>query len=63
MMTQAANGKYNSLISEMKASARKHPDSSVRVPYSYMIAVEDRLSRFLRRMTSNEAVEDDTSVR
>jgi hypothetical protein len=63
MMTQAANGKYNSLISEMKASARKHPESSVRVPYSFMIAVEDRLSRFLRRMTSNEAVEDDTSVR
>lgn len=63
MMTQAANSKYNSLISELKASARKHPDSSVKVPYSYMIAVEDRLSRFLRRMTSNEAVDDNTSVR
>jgi hypothetical protein len=53
MMTQSANNSYNSLISNIKLNVRKHPDSSVRVPYTYMIAVEDRLGRFLRRMESN----------
>jgi hypothetical protein len=53
MMTQSVNNSYNTLISNIKLNARKHPDSSVRVPYTYMIAVEDRLSRFLRRMESD----------
>ncbi len=64
MMTQAANNSYNTLIADLKANVRKHPDSSVRVPYSYMIAVEDRLGRFLRRITSdNAAPEENQSVR
>ncbi len=50
MMTQAGNNNYNVLISTTKLNKRKHPDSTVRQPYSYMISVEDRLSRFLRRM-------------
>lgn len=50
-MTQAGNINYNTLIANIKQKDRKHPDSSVREPYTYMIAVEDRLSRFLRRMT------------
>ncbi len=54
MMTQAGNINYNTLISNTKQNLRKHPDSSVRVPYTYMIAVEDRLARFLRRMTSTD---------
>ncbi len=58
MMTQAGNNNYNTLISNIKPNARKHPQSSVRVPYTYMIAVEDRLSRFLRRMTSNNDESD-----
>ncbi len=54
MMTQSGNNNYNTLIANTKLNERKHPDSSVRKPYTYMIAVEDRLSRFLARMTGNE---------
>jgi len=58
LMTQAGNLNYNTFISQIKASARKHPDASVRVPYTYMIAVEDRLPRFLQRMQSDNPAED-----
>jgi hypothetical protein len=51
MMTQSGNNGYNTLIANMKLSQRKHPDSSVRQPYTYMISVEDRLGKFLQRMT------------
>lgn len=55
MMTQAGNNAYNTLIANIKPNLRKHPDSSLRQPYSYMITVEDRLSRFLQRMTGPPA--------
>jgi hypothetical protein len=58
MMTQAGNNSYNSIIANTKLNDRKHPDSSMRVPYTYMIAVEDRLGRFLRRMTSVNVEEE-----
>ena len=58
MMTQSGNNGYNSLITGIKIRDRRHPDSSTRVPYTYMIAVEDRLERFIRRMTSNENMDD-----
>jgi len=54
MMTQAGNNSYNTLIANTKLNLRKHPDSSVKTPYTYMISVEDRLGRFLRRMTEAE---------
>jgi hypothetical protein len=57
-MTQSSNSAYNSLITNIKINDRKHPDASVRVPYTYMIAAEGRLQSFLRRMTSDEPVED-----
>jgi hypothetical protein len=57
MMTQSGNNSYNSIIAKTKLNDRKHPDSSVKVPYTYMIAVEDRLGRFLQRM-SDIKVED-----
>jgi len=57
MMAQAGNLSFNTLLSNLKLKDRKHPDSSVRVPYTYMIAVEDRLGRFLRRM-AGEVVEE-----
>jgi hypothetical protein len=53
MMAQAGNNSFNTIVSTTKLNDRKHPDSSVRVPYTYMIAVDDRLSRFLRRMASD----------
>jgi hypothetical protein len=57
MMAQAGNIDFNTLLSSIKIKDRRHPDSSVRVPYTYMIAVEDRLDRFLRRMAGEEDVE------
>jgi hypothetical protein len=53
MMTQSGNNGYNTIISATKMNDRKHPQSSVRVPYTYMIAVEDRLGKFLQRMSGN----------
>ena len=50
-MAQAGNIEFNRLISDIKLKDRKHPESSTRVPYTYMVAVEDRLTRFLRRMS------------
>jgi hypothetical protein len=59
MMAQAGNIDFNTLLSSIKIKDRRHPNSSVRMPYTYMIAVEDRLSRFLRRMAGEEDVEPD----
>lgn len=58
LMTQSGNSAYNSLITNIKINDRKHPESSIRVPYTYMISAEGRLQSFLRRMTSDEPVED-----
>ncbi|HLP72857.1 MAG TPA: hypothetical protein VK155_08150, partial [Bacteroidales bacterium] len=63
MMTQSGNNSYNALISDMKANARKDPNSSVRVPYSYMIAAETQLRRFLRRMESDAPQAENDAVR
>jgi len=60
MMTQAGNNNYNTIIAKTKLSDRKHPESSTRVPYTYMIAVEDRLSKFLQRISDNK--EEDNSI-
>ena len=57
MMAQAGNIEFNRLISSLKLRDRKHPDDTERKPYTYMIAVEDRLDRFLRRMAGTEEVE------
>jgi hypothetical protein len=58
MMAQAGNLEFNNLISTIKLKDRQHPESSMRVPYTYMIAVEDRLGKFLRRMQEGGAEED-----
>jgi hypothetical protein len=54
MMAQAGNNSFNTILANTKLNDRKHPQSSIRVPYTYMIAVEDRLGRFLRRMTDDK---------
>jgi hypothetical protein len=59
MMTQSGNNEYNTKISTLKLNDRKDPKSSIRVPYTYMISVEDRLPKFLRRMTRDEEEEPD----
>jgi hypothetical protein len=53
MMTQSGNNNYNTIIAKTKLNERKDPLSSTKVPYIYMIAVEDRLGRFLQRMSDN----------
>jgi hypothetical protein len=58
MMTISGNNSFNTIITNTKLNNRKHPDSSTKVPYTYMIAVEDRLGRFLRRMASDNAEEE-----
>jgi hypothetical protein len=60
MMAQAGSTDFNSILANMKLKDRRHPDSSTRVPYTYMIAVEDRLGRFLRRMAGE--VQEEPSV-
>jgi len=58
LMTQSGNIDYNTLISTIKLKDRRHPESSVRVPYTYMISVEDRLPRFLQRMESEQEIDE-----
>ena len=53
LMAQAANNTFNATLADTKVKDRKDPNSTVRMPYSYMIAVEDRLKKFLRRITSD----------
>jgi hypothetical protein len=62
LMAQANNGTFNTILSTTKQKERKHPDATVRKPYTYMIAVEDRLGKFLQRMTT-DMVEDSSSNR
>ena len=57
-MTQSGNNNYNTSIAKIKLNDRKHPESSSKVPYTYMIAVEDRLGRFLQRMSNNKPEDD-----
>jgi hypothetical protein len=54
MMANAGNSDFNKLLSSLKLKDKKHPDSSDKIPYTYMIAPEDRLGRFLRRMSGEE---------
>jgi hypothetical protein len=60
MMTQSGNNSYNTIIVKTKMNERKDPESTAKVPYSYMIAVGDRLTKFLQRMSDNKA--EDNSV-
>ncbi|HEX7492975.1 MAG TPA: hypothetical protein VF346_02055, partial [Bacteroidales bacterium] len=58
MMTQSGNNNFNTIIAKTKQNDRKDPESSLKVPYTYMLAVEDRLGRFLQRMSNNKPEDD-----
>lgn len=58
MMTQSGNNNFNTVIAKTKTNDRKDPQSSAKVSYIYMSAVEDRLAKFLQRMTENKADDD-----
>jgi hypothetical protein len=62
LMTQAGNNNYNTIITSTKQSERKHPDATIRIPYTYMISVENRVQRFIQRMQSDK-VEDQPANR
>ena len=53
-MAQSGNNSFNALLTSLKEKERKDPRSSVKVQYSFMIAVEDRLNRFLKRMAGED---------
>ena len=59
MMAQAGNIDFNTLLTSIKIKDRRYPDSSVKMSYTYMVAVEDRLEKFLRRMAGEEEAEPD----
>jgi hypothetical protein len=61
MMTQSGNYEYNGLIGKIKLNDRKDPRSSLRIPYTYMISVEDRLGKFLQRMSDVNPAEESQS--
>jgi hypothetical protein len=63
MMTQSSNLSYNTLIANIKQNDRKHPDSNTRNPYTYMISVENRVERFLSRMTGGDEAEEEAPLR
>ncbi len=54
MMSKSSNSYFNNVVTNTKESNRKHPEATGRVPYTYVIAADDRLKRFLRRMTGEE---------
>jgi hypothetical protein len=60
LMVQAGNSNFNTLIKTLKLKDRKHPEATVRLPYTYMIASEDRLGKFLKRMASDSPEETPT---
>ena len=58
MMSLSSNRAYDDILSNLKESARKHPESTARTPYKYMIGVQDRLNRFMQRMKGRSQEED-----
>ena len=62
-MVYSGNNNFNNLIAGQKAKARRHPGSSNRRPYSYMISSQDRLMRFIQKMmTGNEDNENEQQI-
>ena len=62
LMALSGNNNFNTILREEKLKDRKHPDNTVRLPYTYMVGVQDRLDNFLRRMErppDDEFIEDD----
>jgi hypothetical protein len=50
MMVLSSNPAFNSLVSSARQRTRRIPKKISKEPYSYMLAADDRLRRFLRRL-------------
>jgi len=37
-------------LTEERTGDRRHPDHSIRTPYTYMVGIQERLDNFLERM-------------
>jgi hypothetical protein len=57
-MTLSGNNAYNSLITDLKLKERRHPKSTTRVPYTYMISLHERYQNFIRRMSTSDIIDD-----
>ncbi len=58
LMTLSGNNAYNSLITDLKLKERRHPKSTTRVPYTYMISLHERYQNFIRRMSTSDIIDD-----
>lgn len=59
MMSYSSNTDFNALITDTKEKLRKDPRSNSRLEFKYTIGVPERLQRFIRRMESGGAGNDD----
>ncbi len=59
MMSYSSNSAYNDLLNTLKEKVRKHPRSTEKVPYKYMIGLQARLARFLYRMENGGISDED----
>ncbi|MDT8401521.1 MAG: hypothetical protein RQ743_07495 [Bacteroidales bacterium] len=50
MMSLSGNPAFNTILTEEKTGDRRHPEHSVRTPYTYMVGIQERLDYFLRKM-------------
>ncbi len=50
MMSLSGNQNYNTILTEERTGDRRHPDHSIRTPYTYMVGIQERLDNFLERM-------------
>lgn len=63
LMTQAENNNYNTLIATKKLNERRHPESTNQNPYIYMISVEERMEKFIQRMTMEDVFNEAEPLR
>ena len=54
LMALAGNRSFNLTLTDEKTGDRRHPNHSIRTPYTYMVGVQERLDDFLRRMRQKE---------
>jgi len=54
LMSLSGNNSYNMTLTEERTGNRRHPNHSIRTPYTYMVGVQERLDNFLRRMRQDE---------
>jgi hypothetical protein len=62
MMAYSSNISFNALMTDTKEKVRKDPRSNSRTEFRYTIGLPDRLQRFIRRMESGGAGNEDDYI-